>query len=141
MRRNNPYLRAGGATQSRRLRTREITQAIHCRIPMPSQTPELRILSMDRWRPNLEDSVDEMLSSALVAQDKELAHLLQEVEKVSKSLKSDAPDTQALSNTLQRTLLCAVKHSLLDRELRALCPFGKHFSFFFSSCSFVASCA
>ena len=56
----------------------------------------------------MEDSVDEMLSSALVAQDKELAHLLQEVEKVSKSLKSDAPDTQALSNTLQRTLLCAV---------------------------------
>jgi len=75
---------------------------------------------MDRWRPNLEDSVDEMLSSALVAQDKELAHLLQEVEKVSKSLKSEAPDTQALSNTLQRTLLCAVKHSLLDRELRSL---------------------
>ena len=68
----------------------------------------------------MEDSVDEMLSSALVAQDKELAHLLQEVEKVSKSLKSDAPDTQALSNTLQRTLLCAVKHSLLDRELRSL---------------------
>jgi two-component system cell cycle response regulator len=68
----------------------------------------------------MEDSVDEMLSSALVAQDKELARILQEVDKISKSLKSEAPDTQTISNTLQRTVLCAVKCSLLDRELRSL---------------------
>jgi diguanylate cyclase (GGDEF)-like protein len=61
-----------------------------------------------------------MLSSALVAQDKELARLLQEVEKISKSLKSEALDSQALKNTLHRTVLCAVKHSLLHRELRSL---------------------
>jgi diguanylate cyclase (GGDEF)-like protein len=61
-----------------------------------------------------------MLSSAVVAQDKELARILQEVDKISKSLKSEAPDAQALTNTLQRTALCAVKRSLLDRELRSL---------------------
>jgi diguanylate cyclase (GGDEF)-like protein len=61
-----------------------------------------------------------MLSSALSGQDNELARILHEVDKISKSLKSEAPDTRALSNTLQRTVLCAVKCSLMDRELRSL---------------------
>lgn len=65
-------------------------------------------------------TVDEMLLSALLAQDKELSHILDEVDEVSKTSRSDAPDTQALSKTLQRTVLCAVKQSLLDRELRSL---------------------
>ena len=79
-----------------------------------------RILSLQRWKPNLDDSVDEMLASALVAQDKELAGVLQDVDQISKTLKSDAPETQTLCTTLKRTVLCAVKQSLLDRELRSL---------------------
>jgi diguanylate cyclase (GGDEF)-like protein len=74
-------------------------------------------------RPNDASSVktvNENLLSALLAQDKELSHLLDEVNEVSKSSRSDAPDTQALSKTLQRMVLCAVKQSLLDRELRSL---------------------
>jgi len=89
-------------------------------MPTPSHASERRILNLDQWRPNLQDSVDEMLSSALVAQDKELARILQEVDKITKSLKSDAPDTQTLSDTLHRTALCAIKRSLLERELRSL---------------------
>ncbi len=65
-------------------------------------------------------TVNENLLSALVAQDKELSHILDEVDQVSKTSSSGAPDTQALSKTLQRTVLCAVKQSLLDRELRSL---------------------
>jgi diguanylate cyclase (GGDEF)-like protein len=61
-----------------------------------------------------------MLSSALLAQDKELARILQEVDRFSKNLKSEAQDDQTLSNTLQRAVLRAVKQSLLDRELRSL---------------------
>jgi diguanylate cyclase (GGDEF)-like protein len=120
MRRNIPYLRAGGTEQPRRLHASEITRTVRSRIPIPSQPSERKILSLDRWRPNTEDSLDEMLSSALLAQDKELAGILQEVDKISKSLKSEAPDTQTLSDTLQRTVLCAVKCSLMDRELRSL---------------------
>src|SRR5713101_707952 len=120
MRRNIPYLRAGGAMRSGRLRASEITQTARSRISTQDQAFEREVLSLDPWRPNFEDSVDEMLASALVAQDKELAHILQEVDKISKTLKSDAPDTQTLSNTLERTVLCAVKQSLLDRELRSL---------------------
>lgn len=103
-----------------RIRSSDIAQTVRSRFPAPSQASERRILSLDQRRPNLEDSVDEMLSSALVAQDKELAHILEEVDKISKTLKSQAPDAQTLSNTLQRTVLCAVKQSLLDRELRSL---------------------
>jgi diguanylate cyclase (GGDEF)-like protein len=65
-------------------------------------------------------TVDENLLSALLAQDKELSHILEEVDEVSKTSRLDAPDTQALSKTLQRAVLCAVKQSLLDRELRSL---------------------
>src|SRR5579864_8334596 len=65
-------------------------------------------------------TVDEILLSALLAQDKELSHILDEVDEVSKASRSDAPDSQALSKTLLRTVSCAVKQSLLDRELRSL---------------------
>jgi len=66
------------------------------------------------------NTVDEILLSALLAQDKELSHILEEVDEVSKTSRSDAPDSQALNKTLQRTVSCAVKQSLLDRELRSL---------------------
>jgi diguanylate cyclase (GGDEF)-like protein len=120
MRRNPPYLRAGRATAPDRLRVSKITQALCSRLSASNQTSKRRIVSLNRWKPNLEDSVDDMLSSALMAQDKELARILQEVEKISKTLKSETPETQTLSNTLQRTVMCAVKQSLLDRELRSL---------------------
>jgi diguanylate cyclase (GGDEF)-like protein len=120
MRRNIPPLMAGGVTQPRSLRTHEITQTARRRISTPGEASERTILSMEGWRPNLEDSLDEMLSSALVAQDKELALILQEVEKISESLKSGASDTDTIRDTLQRAVLCAVKRSVLDRELRSL---------------------
>jgi diguanylate cyclase (GGDEF)-like protein len=84
------------------------------------QAMDRKILSLERWKPNLDDSVDEVLSSALVAQDKELARVLQDFDQISKSLKSNAPETQTLCDTLRRTVLCAVRQSLLDRELRSL---------------------
>ena len=81
---------------------------------------ERRSLSLNRWRPSLEDSVDKMLSSRLVAQDKELARILHEVERIFESLNSETHDKKALSDTLRRAVLCAIKQSLLDRELRSL---------------------
>lgn len=103
-----------------RPRARRTPQDIQSVILASNQLADRRILSLERWKPNLDDSIDEMLSSALVAQDKELARMLQDVDQISKALKSDAPKTQTLCNTLKRTVLCAVKQSLLDRELRSL---------------------
>jgi diguanylate cyclase (GGDEF)-like protein len=66
------------------------------------------------------ETVDETLLSALSAQDRELSLVLEEVDEVSKTLRSDDPHTGALSRALQRATLCAVRQSLLDRELRSL---------------------
>lgn len=90
------------------------------RISRSLEESNRRVRSLEKWNPNSEDSVDDVLSSALLAQDKELARVLHEVENLSKTLKSESPGARTLSNTLRRTLMCAVKQSLLDRELRSL---------------------
>jgi len=71
-------------------------------------------------RPNSEESLEDMLSSALLVQDKELSGIVHEVDELLKTIKADTPENQAVSNTLQRAVLCAVKQSLLERELRSL---------------------
>jgi diguanylate cyclase (GGDEF)-like protein len=88
--------------------------------PVPNQEPGPRLFSVSRRKPCSVDSLDSVLSSALLTQDKELAGILHEVDEISKSLKSATPDNRALSDTLQRTVLCALKQSLLDKELRSL---------------------
>lgn len=120
MRRKISYLKPRGALRPVHLIASEITQTGHSRIPSLGQTSGRRILSFHHSKFNLEDSLDEMLSSALVAQDKELAGILRGVDQISKALKSEAPDAQTLGKTLKRTALRAVKQSLLDRELRCL---------------------
>lgn len=120
MRRNLNYLKEGNTFAIGRLRSSDASRSARAHNSPPRQTSAGRVLSLDRWRPNFEDSVNEELSSALVAQDKELASVLQEVERISKAIKSEAPNTQALASTLERTILCALKQSLLDRELRTL---------------------
>ncbi|HEV7968613.1 MAG TPA: GGDEF domain-containing protein [Candidatus Acidoferrales bacterium] len=56
----------------------------------------------------------------MLPQGRDLAKLLQEVDDISKRLKSNPPDAQALSDALQRTVLCAIKQSILETELRSL---------------------
>jgi diguanylate cyclase (GGDEF)-like protein len=71
-------------------------------------------------RPTSADSLTDMLSSAILVQDKELAGILREVDDLLKTIKSENPETQAFGSALQRTILCALKQSLLDKELRSL---------------------
>jgi len=75
---------------------------------------------MDRWRPNLEDSVDEMLSSALVAQEQGARP-----PSAGGGKSFQEPEVRGAGHPSSQQhpsahLLCAVKHSLLDRELRSL---------------------
>jgi diguanylate cyclase (GGDEF)-like protein len=76
--------------------------------------------NFDEVRPKSGESLEEMLTSALLIQDKELAGIVHEVDELLKTLKTDSPETQAVSNTLERTVLCAMRQSLLDRELQSL---------------------
>lgn len=66
------------------------------------------------------ESLEEMLTSAILFQDKELSGIVHEVDELLKTLKPDTPERKAVSNTLERTVLCALKQSLLDRELQSL---------------------
>jgi diguanylate cyclase (GGDEF)-like protein len=88
------------------------------------RTPASNLASHDRilarGRPKSEESLEETLSSALLVQDKELAGIIGEVDELLKNLKADTPETQAVSSALQRTVLCAVRQSLLDRQLQSL---------------------
>jgi two-component system, cell cycle response regulator len=120
MRRNSQNLKTGRALAMNRFRSNDELISQRTQHSTNRHSSRGRVLSLDRWRPNFEESVDEELSSALVAQDKELASVLNEVERISKAIKSEAPNTEILASTLERTVLCAVKQSLLDRELRSL---------------------
>jgi len=60
------------------------------------------------------------LSSALLASDAELDQILREVEQISKSLKSKAPDSETLRVAQHPAVWGAVKQTLLERELRRL---------------------
>ena len=71
-------------------------------------------------RPKAIEALDHELTSALLARDAELAQILREVENISRNLKSNPRNTEALGSALRRTVLCAMKQSLLDAELRSL---------------------
>ncbi len=51
---------------------------------------------------------------------KDFTQILQEVDDISKNFKLNPSDAQALNEALHRTVLCAVKHSIFDGELRSL---------------------
>ncbi len=75
---------------------------------------------MERQKANTSGSLDEGLTTAVLAQGRELAHILQEVDDISRNLKSGPSNPKALSEAIQRTLMCAMKQSVLERELRSL---------------------
>jgi diguanylate cyclase (GGDEF)-like protein len=81
---------------------------------------QLDVMPSDLCKPYSWPSLDEMLSAGLLTQDKQLAGILQEVQDISRSLQTDAANYRTLSRALRRTVLCALKCSLLDRELRSL---------------------
>jgi diguanylate cyclase (GGDEF)-like protein len=84
------------------------------------RTSRRRVLAMGRRKGPAEDGLEDILSSALQTADNQLGQILHEVDEISKALKSSASDTQALRAATHPAVWCAVKHALLDRELRHL---------------------
>jgi two-component system, cell cycle response regulator len=78
------------------------------------------VLSIARGNVVHKESLESLLSSALRSDDTELDQLLSALEEISNWLKSSAPKPQNLDNVLQRAASCAVRQSLLDREIRSL---------------------
>jgi diguanylate cyclase (GGDEF)-like protein len=98
------------------------SQAQHAdlRTALPKQIFNRKVLSMARNSGSGENGIEEILSSALIAADSELGQILREVDDMSRTLKADAPDTQTLRVAHHPAVWCALKQTLLDRELRRL---------------------
>jgi diguanylate cyclase (GGDEF)-like protein len=78
------------------------------------------VLILDGHTMNLQESRDEKVTPEFLSQDQNLAKILQEIDDISKALKSNPLDVHALSEALQRTALCAIRQSAVDSELRSL---------------------
>jgi hypothetical protein len=87
---------------------------------MSLQTSRREILSVERWKHISEKGLESVLSSALLASDKDLRQVVDEVDDLSKTLKSDLPDKLTARVALHPAVWGAVKQTLLDRELRHL---------------------
>jgi two-component system cell cycle response regulator len=79
-----------------------------------------RILHIDRAQAKRKETLEAALDSALRANDPELDQILSALEEISKGVKSGALKARSLDNALQRAASCALKQSLIDREIRSL---------------------
>jgi len=95
-------------------------RADHVRTGPAQQTFNRRIIAMGRRNGPTEAGLEEILTSAVRETDNELGQILHEVDEISKSLKSGAPDPKTLRAAAHPAVWSAVKHALLDRELRYL---------------------
>src|SRR5437879_13607638 len=71
--------------------------------PTSNQARSLRVLSMGRRECPSGGALKEELFSALLVGDNELGHILQQVDEISRTLKSDGPESQKVSNVLRLT--------------------------------------
>jgi diguanylate cyclase (GGDEF)-like protein len=95
-------------------------QVARLRTALPKQIANRKVIAMGRKNGPRENGLAESLSSALQAADSEFGQILQEVDEISRLLKSDHPDTQTMRVATHPAVWGAVKQALLDRELRYL---------------------
>jgi diguanylate cyclase (GGDEF)-like protein len=71
-------------------------------------------------RPVLEDAAENNILSNPAIDGNDLGEILQQVDNISQSISSESGDRQKVSEALQLTVTCAVRQTLMERELRAL---------------------
>jgi diguanylate cyclase (GGDEF)-like protein len=82
-------------------------------------TSQQRVVSMQRRTP-VDKDLEGLLSSAMLVTDKELGNVIHEVDEISKALRSNDAGGEALRRAVHPAVWFAVKHVLLERELRQL---------------------
>ena len=90
------------------------------RIVQAKPTPNRKPIPVEPRRGPSEKDLEGILSSALLAADKELGHVLHEVDRISEALRAEEPDTDTLRVAVHPAVWAAVKQVLLERELRQL---------------------
>ncbi len=79
-----------------------------------------RVVPIERRKGPADRDLEGMLSSALLVTDKELGNVVHEVDEISKALNAGTADAKALREAVHPAVWYAVKHVILERELRHL---------------------
>jgi diguanylate cyclase (GGDEF)-like protein len=82
--------------------------------------PKAQVFSIDRGNESPKESLESILSSALRSDDPELDQILSALEDISEGLKTGALSPRRLDQALQRAASCALKQSLMEREIRSV---------------------
>jgi len=90
------------------------------RVSIGNSRSNARVLSIERGKVVHTETLESLLSSALRSDDNELDQILSALEEISNSLKSGAASSGSIDNVLERAASCAIRQSLLDREIRSL---------------------
>jgi len=88
--------------------------------PPPNAVSSHKAASIDKGMGPSERDLEGLLSSALLASDKELGNIVREVDEIAKALRSQAADPQALRVAVHPAVWSAVRHVIVERELRYL---------------------
>jgi diguanylate cyclase (GGDEF)-like protein len=83
-------------------------------------TPHRRVVPMERRKGPADKDLEGLLSSAMLVADKELGNVVHEVDEISKVLKTGTADAKALREAVHPAVWYAVKHVIIERELRHL---------------------
>lgn len=79
-----------------------------------------RVVPMVRRKTPADRDLEGFLSSAMLVADKELGNLVHEVDEISKALKTGTAATKALRAAVHPAVWYAVRHVIIERELRHL---------------------
>jgi diguanylate cyclase (GGDEF)-like protein len=119
MSRHEPRVTAKTRAPENRLPSARFLDASHCLKTDLRHRSTRRVLVIDRKLKSRE-SLEREASPALLGQGNSLLQILAEVNAISKSLQANPADAQALGQALRRTVLCAIKHSILEKDLQSL---------------------
>ena len=97
------------------------TQMAHAR-PERSAGPHERVVSIDGHASQSDDafdreSVERVLATTSMEDDTDLGRVLREVKHLREVLRSGRPDPEIITEALLLAARCALKHSILEREL------------------------
>lgn len=95
-------------------------QRAHSDRPIYIEGKRGAVVSIVRHRDPSEADLESVISSAMLVADKELGHVIREVDELSKGPKAGAVDAETLRRMVRPAVWSAVRHVILERELRQL---------------------
>jgi diguanylate cyclase (GGDEF)-like protein len=106
----------GGVSETHQAYKEEVGPSTDRRLRQPGR----QVLEFVKKKSREAESLDEALAAALQAADSEFGEILREMDRILQVLKSPNPKKETLRIAEHPAVWSAMKHALLDRELRHL---------------------